>query len=95
MSDIITAIKIADVTKMAVLDPEIKQLAEILLSDITGLDVENFNDNYMDMLYIYSAIVASTTATLVAEAILGKEDFDKMYNDIMEFESIKKEVLGE
>jgi len=96
MSDIITAIKIAEASKEAVHDERIMEMARDLIAGIGKYSShEDIRDSDIEMIFRYSAMLTSATATLVSHAILGDEQFDAMAESVDEFDAIGKSVFDE
>lgn len=85
---IITALKLQEATKEAVHD----ELAMAMASQLfIGRNIMT-DEEFTRMLFEYSAMLASLTATLATNALLTEEQVNDMINEIKEFEQIGKDV---
>ena len=94
MSDIATALKIAEASKEAVHNPIVMGMGKLFLEVATGSE-EMPSDEVLEALYKYSAVLSSVCATIISEVLLTESQLDDMLADIQMFEDIEKEVLGE
>lgn len=85
---IITALKLQEATKEAVHD----ELAMAMASQLfIGRNIMT-DEEFTRMLFEYSAMLASLTATLATNALLTEEQVNDMINEIKEFEQIGKDI---
>jgi hypothetical protein len=85
-----TAIALQQATQEAVHDEEVMGMASALYhnrSEMTG-------DEFARAMFIYSAHLASLTATLVTHVTLTESQLDEMMNSIKEFDSLGKEIIN-
>jgi hypothetical protein len=85
-----TAIALQQATQEAVHDEEVMDMASALYhnrSEMTG-------DEFARAMFIYSAHLASLTATLVTHVTLTESQLDEMLNSIKEFDEIGKDILN-
>ena len=95
MSNIATAIAIAEATQEAVHDNMVMEMARDLLAGLTNKTPSEFTNDEMSLVFKYSATLASATATYVSSAILGNNNFDNMVESVQEFENMERDVFGE
>lgn len=96
MSDVITAMKIAEASKEAVHDEMIMEKARQVIAGVGNYSSDmDIRESDIRLLFEYSAMLASATATYVSHAILGDEGFDAMANSVDEFDQIARDVYGE
>jgi hypothetical protein len=96
MSDIITAIKIAEASKEAVHDEMIMDMARQVIAGIGNYSSDmDIRESDIHLIFKYSAMLASATATYVSHAILGDEGFDAMAESVDEFDEIGRSVFDE
>lgn len=89
---IIKAMEVAQAVEQSVFDEKVLAQAEMLLAIHTmGEDEQTFKK----ALFIYSAMLASVVGDKVTRILLDENDFDKMLEEIEEFDKIKTDVLGE
>jgi len=85
-----TAIALQQATQEAVHDEEVMDMASALYhhrGDMTG-------EEFARAMFIYSAHLASLTATLVTHVTLTESQLDEMMNSIKEFDSLGKEIIN-
>jgi len=87
---IVTAIKLQEATKEAVHDPMMMEMAANLFQ---ARNVVSDND-FAEILYQYSALLASLTTTLATNVLLTESELDEMISSIKEFEQLGKDVLN-
>jgi len=87
---IVTAIKLQETTKEAVHDPMVMEMAANLFQ---ARNVVSDND-FAEILYQYSALLASLTTTLATNVLLTESELDEMISSIKEFEQLGKDVLN-
>lgn len=89
---IIKAMEIAEAVEQSVFDEKVIAQAEMLLAIHTmGADEQTFKK----ALFIYSALLSATAGDKITKILLDENDFDKMLEEIEEFEKMKQDVLGE
>jgi hypothetical protein len=94
MSNISTALKIADASKTAVNHPVVLMQAKEMMDTILGEGIIP-NENIMRALFRYSALLSATTASKVTEVLLTESELDSMMDDIQELETIGRDVMEE
>lgn len=85
-----TAIALQNATQEAVHDEEVMNMASALYhnrSEMTG-------DEFARAMFIYSAHLASLTATLVTHVTLTESQLDEMMSAIKEMDAIGKEITN-
>ena len=85
-----TAIALQNATQEAVHDEETMAMASALFHHRNELD----EDDFIKMIYMYSAHLASLTATLATEVLLTKSQLDEMMNSIREMNTIGEEITN-
>jgi predicted esterase len=89
---IIKAMEIAEAVEGAVFDEGVMANAKMLMALHTmGADEETF----MKAIFAYSAMLSATVGDKVTKVLISENDFDKMLNEIQEFQELEKGVLGE
>ncbi len=84
-----TAIALQEVTKNAVHDEEVMDLAAHIYHSRNDMSGEEF----VHALYMYSAHLSSLTTTLATHALLTESQLDEMMNSIKEFDLLGKEII--
>jgi phage shock protein A len=85
-----TAIALQNATQEAVHDEEVMNMASALYhhrSDMTG-------EEFARAMFIYSAHLASLTATLVTHVTLTESQLDEMMSSIKEFDQLGKDITN-
>lgn len=93
MSNISTALQIAEASKNAVNNPFVMMAAKQMLTEILGND-ELPSDKVIRALYKYSAILSSATASHVTDVLMSESELDTMLDSIKEFEDMSDEITG-
>lgn len=89
---IIKAMEIAEAVEQSVFDEKVISQAEMLLAIHTmGADEQTFKK----ALFIYSAMLSATVGDKVTKILLDENDFDKMLEEINEFDTLAENILGE
>jgi hypothetical protein len=88
---IATAIAVQEATKEAVHDEMTMMMAGELFKSRDVLSDEDF----VKVLFEYSALLSSLTATLVTNVLLTEEQMDAMINDIKEFDEMGKDITND
>ena len=92
MSDIVTAMKIADATKDAITDMECMFAA----AEIYKAAMNNPTDEEMQhLIFKYSAILTASVSTHVTSVIMTESQFNNMVAEVEMFDEIERNVLGE
>jgi hypothetical protein len=85
-----TAIALQQATQEAVHDEEVMGMASALYhnrGEMTG-------DEFARAMFIYSAHLASLTATLATHVLLTENQIDEMMSSIKEFDELGKEITN-
>jgi hypothetical protein len=85
-----TAIALQNATQEAVHDEETMAIASALFHHRNELD----EDEFIKMIYMYSAHLASLTATLVTHVTLTESQLDEMMSSIKEFDQLEKDITN-
>jgi len=85
-----TAIALQNATQEAVHDEETMAIASALFHHRNELD----EDEFIKMIYMYSAHLASLTATLVTSVCLTESQMNEMMNTIKEMNAIGEEITN-
>lgn len=85
-----TAIALQQATQEAVHDEETMAMASALFHHRNELD----EDDFIKMIYMYSAHLASLTATLVTHVTLTESQINEMMDSIKEMDAIGKEITN-
>jgi len=85
---IATALALQDATKDAVHDEMIMTMAAHLYHSRNEIS----DDEFMETLYKYSAMLSSLTTTLVTSVLLTESQLGEMMNTIKEMESMGKDL---
>jgi len=91
---IATAIKIQQATQFAVTDHETMSMARDIALELADGD-RNKLERIAELMFMYSAHLASATATAVTFAILPETDFNSMVDEIREFDTLTQQVESE
>ena len=83
-----TALAIQDATREAVHDEEVMNMA----AAIYHARHEVSEDDFIRMMYMYSAHLSAMTATLVTHAILTESQINDMIETIKEMEAMGKDI---
>ena len=83
-----TAIALQNATSEAVHDEETMAMASALFHHRNEIT----EDEFIRMIYLYSAHLASLTATLVTHVCLTESQLDEMMNTIREMEALGKDI---
>lgn len=89
---IIKAMEIAQAVEQSVFDDKVIAQAEMLMAIHHMGEDEN---TFKKALFIYSAMLASVVGDKVTRILLDENDFDKMLEEIEEFDKMKQDILGE
>ena len=87
---IATAIALQQATQEAVHDDMSMAFASQLLHSRNEMS----DNEFAEVLFKYSALLSSLTATLVTNVLLTESELDAMISDIKEFEEIGKDVTN-
>jgi hypothetical protein len=85
---IATAIAIQEATKDAVHD----DMSMAIASQLLHARNEMSDNDFAQMLFKYSALLSSLTATLVTNVLLTESEMDAMINEINEFDNLGKDI---
>ena len=85
-----TAIALQQATQEAVHDEEVMGMASAIFHHRHELDEEDF----IKAMFMYSAHLASLTATLVTHVTLTESQLDEMMNSIKEMDAIGKDITN-
>jgi hypothetical protein len=85
---IATALAIQDATKQAVHDSEVMDMAAAIYHSRHEVN----EDEFIRMMYIYSAHLSAMTATLVTHACLTESQVNDMIETIKEMETMGKDI---
>jgi hypothetical protein len=85
---IATAIALQNATQEAVHDESVMELASHIFHSKDNMSP----DEFARAMFIYSAHLASLTATLVTHVTLTESQLDEMMNTINEMEALGKEI---
>ena len=85
-----TAIALQQVTQEAVHDEETMAMASALFHHRNDLP----EDEFIKMIYMYSAHLASLTASLVTNVCLTESQMNDMLNSIREMEALGKDITN-
>ena len=85
-----TALALQEVTQEAVHNEETMAMASALFHQRNELP----EDEFIKMIYIYSAHLSALTATLATEVLLTKSQLDEMMNTIREMETMGKDITN-
>lgn len=83
-----TALAIQDATKEAVHDEHIMNMARAIYLSRNEVS----EDEYIKMIFMYSASLSALTATLVTHACLTEAQIDEMIDTIKEMEQMGKDI---
>ena len=83
-----TALAIQDATREAVHDEEVMNMA----AAIYHARHEVSEDDFIRMMYVYSAHLSAMTATLVTHACLTESQLNDMLDTIKEMETMGKDI---
>lgn len=89
---IIKAMEIAEAVESAVFDEGVRANAQMLLA---LHEMKADNETFIKAIFAYSAMLSATVGDKVTKILLTENDFDKMLNEIEEFQELEKGVLGE
>lgn len=85
-----TAIALQEVTKNAVHDEEVMELAASIYHNRESMT----GDEFARALYMYSAHLSALTTTLATHALLTETQLDEMISSINEFDTLGKDILN-
>ena len=85
-----TAIALQEATQEAVHDEETMAMASALFHHRNELP----EDEFIKMIYMYSAHLASLTATLVTHVCLTESQLDEMMDTIREMDALGKDITN-
>ena len=85
-----TAIALQEATQKAVHDEEVMDLAAHIFHSRNEMP----EDEFIRMMFMYSAHLASLTATLVTHVCLTESQLDEMMNSIKEMDAIGKDITN-
>jgi hypothetical protein len=91
---IATAMKIQGATQFAVTDIETMTMARDIAFELADGD-RNKLERIAELMFQYSAHLASATATAVTFAIMGDKDFNTMVDEIRELDNLTQLIEGE
>jgi hypothetical protein len=91
---IATAMKIQEATGNSVTDFSVMSKAREIAWELAEGSPEKL-DRIAELMFEYSAILASTTATAVTFAIMEDNDFNTMVDEIRELDEIAQLIEGE
>ena len=92
MSDIVTAMKIADASKEAMTDFNVMMAA----AEIYKSAMNNPTDEEMQhLIFKYSAILTANVSTRITSILMTESDFNSMVSEVEMFDEIERNVLGE
>ena len=83
-----TALAIQDATKEAVHDESVMDMAAAIYHNRHEIN----EDEFIKMMYIYSAHLSALTATLVTSACLTESQMNDMIETIKEMEALGKDI---
>lgn len=83
-----TALALQDITKQAVHDNMVMDMAAAIYQNKDSMT----NDEFAHALYQYSALLSSLTTTLATSVLLTESQMDEMISTIREMESMGKDV---
>ncbi len=87
---IATAIAIQEATQEAVHD----EITMTVASQLFNARNEMSDNDFAQMLFKYSALLSSLTATLVTNVLLTESEMDAMINEINEFDNLGKDITN-
>jgi len=89
---IIKAMEISKAVEESVFDEKVIAQAELLLGiHLMGADEQTFKK----ALFIYSAQLSATAGDKITKVLMSESDFDKMIEEITEFDNLAESILGE
>lgn len=88
MSDIVTAMKIADASKDAMTDLKVMLAA----AEIFKLAP---SEEMSELIFKYSAILTASVSTHVTSVLMTESQFNSMVSEVEMFDQIERNVLGE
>ena len=92
MSDIVTAMKIADASKDAMTDFNVMLAA----AELYKASLNNPTDEEMQhLIFKYSAILTANVTTRITSILMTESDFNSMVSEVEMFDEIERNVLGE
>ena len=83
-----TALAIQEATRDAVHDEEVMAMAAHIFHSRSEVDEQEF----AQMLYMYSAHIAALTTTLATHVLLTEQEINSMLDTIKEFDSLGKDI---
>ena len=92
MSDIVTAMKIADASKEGMTDLKVMLAA----AEIYKAAMNNPTDEEMQhLIFKYSALLTASVSTHVTSVLMTESQFNNMVAEVEMFDEIERNVLGE
>ena len=85
-----TALAIQEATRDAVHDEHIMDMARSIYLSRNEVS----EDEYIRMMYMYSASLSALTATLVTSVTLTETQLDEMMSSIKEFDQLGKDITN-
>jgi hypothetical protein len=85
-----TALAIQEATQDAVHDEQIMDMARAIYLSRNEVS----EDEYLRMIYLYSASLSALTATLVTSVTLTESQLDEMMSSIKEFDQLGKDITN-
>ena len=92
MSDIVTAMKIADASKEAMTDFNVMMAA----AEVYKTAMNNPTDEEMQhLIFKYSALLTANVTTRITSILMTESEFNSMVDEVQMFDEIERNVLGE
>ena len=91
---IATALKVQQATGESLVFPEVLNSAREIAIELCEGDATKLN-RIAELMYKYSATLASITATNVTFALLSESEIDTMANEIREYDNLTQNILEE
>lgn len=89
---IIKAMEVANAVEESVFDERVMAQAQMILAlHQMGVDEQTFTK----AIFVYSALLSATVGDKVTKILLDENDFDKMLEEINEFDNLAENILGE
>ena len=85
-----TALALQEATQEAVHDESVMDMAAAIYHHRHDIS----EDEFIKMMYMYSAHLASLTATLVTHVTLTESQLDEMISSIKEFDQLGKDITN-
>ena len=67
----------------------------MLFRSLNGITNGDVQDEHIRLLFRYSAMLASATATRITSVLLTESEFDNMVDEINEMENLTNDIVGE